>query len=145
VLLVFAAAVGVLFHATAAGAGGLPLRTVARVPLPGPSVRFDYESIDPRTNRLYLAHMDAGRLLVFDLRARRVIRVLAAPGVHGVLAVPELGRLYASATDAHRVLTIDARTEAVLAGPRQGPTPTGSPTIRSSGTCSSPTRAASRR
>jgi len=101
-------------RASAAVEGGLPLRTVARAPLPGPSVRFDYGSVDGRTNRLYLAHMDAGRVLVVDLRARRVIRQIAAPGVHGVLAVPALGRVYASATDAHQVLTIDGRTGAVL-------------------------------
>jgi len=40
-------------------AHALPLRTVARVPLPGASVRFDYTSLDPTTNRLYIAHMDA--------------------------------------------------------------------------------------
>ena len=57
--------------------------------LPGPSNRFDYTSLDPTTNRLYIAHMDAGRLLVFDMRSRRVIKTIAAPGVHGVIAVPQ--------------------------------------------------------
>ena len=60
------------------------------VPLPGPSNRFDYTSIDPTANTLYIAHMDAGQLLVFDLRRRRVVRTIAAPGVHGVIAVPQL-------------------------------------------------------
>ncbi|MGZ4416536.1 MAG: hypothetical protein ACXVRZ_19520, partial [Gaiellaceae bacterium] len=32
---------------------GLPLREIARVSLPGPSVRFDYTSLDPTSNRLY--------------------------------------------------------------------------------------------
>ena len=95
-------------------AAALPLHTVARVPLPGPSVRFDYTSIDPAANRLYIAHMDASRLLVFDLVKRRVIRSIAAPGVHGVIAVPQLQRVYASATNARQVYTIDARSGRVL-------------------------------
>jgi DNA-binding beta-propeller fold protein YncE len=103
----------------------LPLRTVARVALPGPSNRFDYTSIDPQTNELYVAHMDAGRLLAVDLRSRKVVADVAAPGVHGVLAVPQLGRVFASATDAHEVLTLSARTHAVLAHAPAGSYPDG--------------------
>jgi DNA-binding beta-propeller fold protein YncE len=104
---------------------GLPLKPVARVPLPGPSVRFDYESVDPGTNRLYIAHMDASTLLVFDLKTRRVIKTIPVPGVHGVIAVPELGHVYASATDAREVLTIDAATGRVLARAPAGEYPDG--------------------
>jgi DNA-binding beta-propeller fold protein YncE len=105
--------------------GALPLREVARVPLPGPSVRVDYESVDVRTHRLYLAHMDAGTLLVVDLRTRRVLHQIPAPGVHGVLAVPGIARVYASATDAHEVLTIDGRSARVLAHAPAGQYPDG--------------------
>lgn len=101
--------------ATVATAGdGLPLRTVANVELPGPSNRFDYASIDPTTGRLWIAHMDAGRLLAFDVRHRRVVQTVKASGVHGVLAVPQVHRVYASATDDHEMLTIDSRTGRVL-------------------------------
>jgi hypothetical protein len=71
--------------ASAAGAGSttsLPLKQVARVPLPGRSVRFDYQSVDPARHRLYIAHMDADELLVFDTRSRKVIKRIPAPGVH---------------------------------------------------------------
>ena len=104
---------------------GLPLRTVARVPLSGPSVRFDYTSIDPTTNRLYIAHMDASQLLILDLRTRRVIKTIAAPGVHGVIAVPELNRVYASATNAHEAITLDGRTGKLLAHTPAGQYPDG--------------------
>ena len=104
---------------------GVPLKPVARVSLPGSSVRFDYESLDPGTNRLYIAHMDAGTLLVFDVRTRRVVRSIPAPGVHGVIAVPQLGRVFASATDAREVLTIDAATGKVLARAPAGEYPDG--------------------
>lgn len=123
------AAVGVLVVGGSALAqtsgSGLPLREVARVSLPGPSVRFDYTSLDPTSNRLYIAHMDASRLLVFDVRTRKVIKTISAPGVHGVLAVPQVGRVYASATDAHEVLTLNARTDAVIATAPAGQYPDG--------------------
>jgi YVTN family beta-propeller protein len=108
-----------------ASAASFPLRTVARVPLPGPSVRFDYQSLDQTRGRLYIAHMDAGQLLVFDVRSRRVVRTIPAAGVHGVLAVPQAGRVYASATDDHEVLTIDAKTDRVLARAPAGSYPDG--------------------
>jgi DNA-binding beta-propeller fold protein YncE len=107
------------------GVGGLPLKTVAREPLVGPANRFDYASIDPRTHRLYIAHMDADTLLVFDTKARRVVKTIHAPGVHGVIAVPSVGRAYASATNDHEALTIDLRTGAVLARAPAGDYPDG--------------------
>ena len=39
-----------------------PLKTVTDVPLPGPAVRFDYQSLDSTTGRLYIAHMNADRI-----------------------------------------------------------------------------------
>ena len=109
----------------AAASAGLPLKAVARVALPGASVRFDYVSIDPGANRLYIAHMNASELLVFDLRTRHVLQTIPAPGVHGVLAVPQLGRVFASATDAHQLLTLDARTGRVLNRAAAGDYPDG--------------------
>ena len=106
-------------------ANALPLRTVARVPLSGPSVRFDYTSLDPTMSRLYIAHMDASQLLAVDVRTRKIVKTISAPGVHGVIAVPSLGRVYASATDAHEVMTINAKTDAVLARAPAGAYPDG--------------------
>lgn len=104
---------------------GLPLVPVARVPLSGPPVRFDYESFDPGSGRLWIAHMDADQLLAFDVRRRRIVLTIPAPGVHGVLAVPALRRVYASATNVGEVLTIDARTGAILARAPAGRYPDG--------------------
>src|SRR5207249_6495339 len=50
-----------------------PLRVVADVPLPGSASRFDYQSLAPASGRLFISHMGAGQLVVFDLRAGRVI------------------------------------------------------------------------
>ncbi len=117
--------VGAVWASLAMPSGGLPLRAVARVALPGPSVRFDYTSLDPSSNKLYIAHMNASELLVFNVRTRKVVKRLPMPGVHGVIAVPELGRVFASATDAHQVWTIDAKTEAVIATAPAGSYPDG--------------------
>jgi DNA-binding beta-propeller fold protein YncE len=106
-----AAVVAVTSHVSSAR---LPLRLVANVPLPGPANRFDYTSLDPTTGRLYIAHMNAGQLLVFDVQTRRVVQTIAVPGVHGVIVVPELHRVYASATDAREMFTIDSRSGRVI-------------------------------
>ena len=38
--------------------------TVRDVPLPGNTSRFDYESLDPQTHRLYITHLGAGTIPV---------------------------------------------------------------------------------
>jgi DNA-binding beta-propeller fold protein YncE len=95
------------------------------VPLSGPPVRFDYTSLDARTDKLWISHMDASQLVAFDVRTRKIVKTITAPGVHGVIAVPQLDRVFASATDAREVLTIDARTGAVLARAPAGAYPDG--------------------
>jgi DNA-binding beta-propeller fold protein YncE len=95
-----------------------PLKKVADVPLPGPAVRFDYQSIDPSHSRLYIAHMNADQLVMFDVKKRVVVANLDGfANVHGVLAVPELNRVYASATGEHKVAVVDMQTLKVLAKP----------------------------
>jgi DNA-binding beta-propeller fold protein YncE len=69
--------------------------------------------------------MDASQLLAFDVVKRKITKTIAAPGVHGVIAVPQLGRVYASATNAREVLTINARTGSVLARAPAGEYPDG--------------------
>jgi DNA-binding beta-propeller fold protein YncE len=106
-------------------AGSLPLRVVARVPLSGPAVRFDYTSFDPSTHRLWIAHMDADQLLAFDVERRKIVRTIPVPGVHGVIAVPQTGRVYASATNDREAITVNARSGAVLARAPAGDYPDG--------------------
>jgi DNA-binding beta-propeller fold protein YncE len=69
------------------------------VPLPGAATRFDYQSLDPKTGRLVLAHLAASEVVVFDVKSNRVVGTIPdVDHVHGVLTVPELGRVYATAT-----------------------------------------------
>ena len=92
------------------------LRAVADIPLPGPANRFDYQSVDPAAGRLYLSHMNAGRLVVFDLDSGRVLReVDGLPRVTGVWAVPSHHHVYASAAGAHEVAVIDDRSFLIVA------------------------------
>ena len=91
------------------------MKRVASVPLPGGSSRLDYASVDSKRNRLYMAHLGGGLVIVFDTKKRRVVKTIPAPGAHGVLSVPSLGRVYATATGDHELLTIDERTNKVIA------------------------------
>jgi DNA-binding beta-propeller fold protein YncE len=96
-------------------AAGPVLRAVADIPLPGPAVRFDYQSLDLRSDRLYIAHMGAGAIVVVDVKRRRVeATIRGLPGVTGVWAVPALARVYASVSRLHHVAVIDARTMKVI-------------------------------
>lgn len=106
----------VLAGAGAAERDQAPLKKVADVPLPGPAVRFDYQSLDVPEGRLYIAHMNADHLVVFDTKKREVVANLDGfPSVHGVWAVPELGRVYASATGEHKVAVLDMKTLKTIA------------------------------
>lgn len=101
-----------------------PLKKVADVPLPGPAVRFDYQSLDLSRGRLYIAHMNADQLVVFDIRKRAVIANLDGfANIHGVCAVPELDRIYASVTGEHKVAVVDMQTLKIIAktGPAKYP------------------------
>jgi DNA-binding beta-propeller fold protein YncE len=97
-------------------ARALAWRVVADVPLPGPAARFDYQSFDPTTGRLWIAHMGAGEVLAVDVRTRRVVaRVPSMPGVTGVRAVPTLQRVFAALSAGHAVAVLDARSGRVVA------------------------------
>src|SRR5881296_3866948 len=99
-----------------------PLRVITDVPLPGTASRFDYQSLESASGRLFISHMGAGQLVVFDVHAGRVIGNLDGfPTVTGVLAVPAEHRAYASATGDHAVVVVDDSTLQIVAripGPR---------------------------
>src|SRR6266852_935294 len=99
-----------------------PLRVVTDVPLPGSASRFDYQSLEPASGRLFISHMGAGQLVAFDVRAGEVIGNLDGfPTVTGVLAVPAEHRAYASATGDHAVVVVDDSTLQIVTrvqGPR---------------------------
>ena len=96
------------------------LTKIADVPMPGPAVRFDYQSFDPASGRLYIAHMNADQLVVFDTASRKVVANLDGfQRVHGVTVAGPIHRVYASATGRHDVVALD--TEALKIVGRAGP------------------------
>jgi DNA-binding beta-propeller fold protein YncE len=91
--------------------GERALITVADIPMPGPAVRFDYQTFDPSSGRLYIAHMNADQLVVFDTSKRRVVANLDGfRRVHGVTVAPEIQRVYASVTGNHQVAAVDTKS-----------------------------------
>ena len=93
-----------------------PLRLVSDIPLSGSASRFDYQSLDPRSGRLFISHMGAGQLMAFDVRTGTVIATIDGfPRVTGVLAVPAEHRVYASVTGDHAVAVVDDAALKVVA------------------------------
>lgn len=91
------------------------LALVRAIPLPGPANRFDYQSFDPVTHRIYMNHMNAGRTVVFDTDNNRVLTEIGnLARATGVLAVPSHHQVYVSAAGAHEVAIIDDRTLKVV-------------------------------
>ncbi len=92
------------------------LELVKQVPLPGPANRFDYQSFDASTGRIYMNHMNAGRTIVFDADSDRVVREIeGVPRATGVWAVPSHHQVYISAAGAHEVTIVDDRSLEIVA------------------------------
>jgi DNA-binding beta-propeller fold protein YncE len=93
---VAAGLLALLVLATPAVAAG-PLKLVQDVPLPGSTARFDYQAIDPATHRLFISHMGAGSVIVFDLAGCRVLADLPGfPGATGITS--DEGHAFVSVT-----------------------------------------------
>jgi YVTN family beta-propeller protein len=112
------------------GAGGpaaIPgYRVVRDVRLPGDTSRWDYQVYDPSAHRLYIAHLGASQVVVFDTRRQRVAGVVdGVDQVHGLVLAPDLGRLYASATGRNQVAVIDIARLTVIATAPTGSYPDG--------------------
>jgi len=106
--------------------GNLPLRAVGDVPLTGRATRLDYQSFDPQTGRLYIAHLGDDMMTVFDTNTGKVVGdVTDLKRVHGVLAVPDLHRVYASATGTNELAVIDDQTLQIVARVPAGDYPDG--------------------
>jgi DNA-binding beta-propeller fold protein YncE len=101
---------------TAKAAPVAGLKLVREIPLPGPANRFDYQSIDPETDRIYMNHMNAGRTIVFDTKNDKVIvEIMDLPRATGVWTVPSHHQVYVSAAGNHEVAIIDDRSLKIIA------------------------------
>ncbi len=87
----------------------LGLVYVTDISLPGRPVRFDYQSIDSAQPRLYISHMGANSVIVFDLESRKIVgEVRGIPAPTGILNVPGLNRVYVSASAANKVYVVNS-------------------------------------
>jgi len=113
--------------ACAAAATSLPLKVVhSDIPLGGKTDRFDYQSVDPKRRLLFIAHLGSGIVTAFNLRTNRIAtQIPMIPGVHGVLAVPELGEVFATATDRNELYVISEHTFQIVAKAPAGIYPDG--------------------
>src|SRR6266700_4954122 len=113
------------------GSGGGPAslpgyKVVRDVALPGDTSRWDYQIYDPSAHRLYIAHLGASQIVVFDTQGQRVAGVVdGVDQVHGLVLAPDLGRLYASATGRNQVAVIDTARLRVIATAPVGDYPDG--------------------
>jgi YVTN family beta-propeller protein len=102
------------------------LKIVADIPLPGGTTRFDYQSLDPKSGRLYLSHMGDGNVVVFDTKTNKVVASIPGfPVVTGVLVVPALKSVYASVTRNHEVAVLDTEKLTVSKRIKDGKFPDG--------------------
>ena len=99
---------------------------LADIPLTGGTARFDYQSLDSSSGRLYIAHLGSDLVTVFDVNKQAVIGdVKDLKHVHGVLAVPELHRVYASTTGTNELAVIDDQILSIVARVPAGDYPDG--------------------
>jgi DNA-binding beta-propeller fold protein YncE len=104
----------------------LPVHAVGQIALPGDSSRFDYASLDTERGLLFIAHLGASEIVVVDVHAGSVVRVIhGVDQVHGVLVVPQRHRVYATATGANTMIILDEDTGAQLAQAPTGEYPDG--------------------
>jgi YVTN family beta-propeller protein len=102
------------------------LKVVADVSLPGGTTRFDYQSLDAKTGRLYLSHMGDGNVVVFDTKTNKVLaNIPGFPTVTGVLVLPALKSVYASVTRNHEVAVLDTEKLTVSKRIKDGKFPDG--------------------
>jgi len=104
----------------------LGLRKLADIPLEGGETRYDYPSIDPQRGLLFIAHLGAGQVVVFDMKQQKVAAYISdVASAHGIAVVPEMGRVYVSATGTRQVAVIDEQTLRVIARADGGKYPDG--------------------
>src|SRR3954469_22669442 len=83
----------------------LPLVAVADVPLPGHSVRFDYQDIDSANKRLFIAHMDDASVVVVSTVDGALLKVI--PGIstpRGVVVAESVKRVFVTSSPSKLVI-----------------------------------------
>lgn len=114
---------------------GAEIERIADLRLPGPSGRFDYQTVNAASGMLYVNQMGAGRTLVFDLHSRRLVGQAHGLGTPtGITLAADRDRMFISdpgdlldrAWGDGAVVVVDTRTLAVVRRLRADGFPDGS-------------------
>jgi YVTN family beta-propeller protein len=101
-------------------------RVLRDLPLPGDTSRWDYQVYDAAAHRLFVAHLGASEVVVFDTRRQSVVATVRdVASVHGLVLAPDLHRLYASATGRNELAIIDTDSLRVVTTVPAGSFPDG--------------------
>ena len=126
----------ILLFAAALALPGAALAQTAPAPAPAPAPYhllstlviggtggWDYLSVDPAGERLYLSH--GTQVEVVDLKTRQVVgTILNTPGVHGIEVAPRAGRGYITCGRTNQCVVFDLKTLQPLGAPiATGPKP----------------------
>ncbi|HEY5039843.1 MAG TPA: YncE family protein [bacterium] len=107
---------GIAFSSTALADPSSFFRQEQDVPLTGGVSRFDYQIFDPETGFLYISHMGAGQIIIFNTKNGQIANSLSGfPGVTGLFLVPGTHQLYASVTQKHQVVVLNTENLKVVA------------------------------
>lgn len=106
-------------------AASLPLVLVADAPLPGKSVRFDYQDFDAAKGNLVIAHMNDASVVVVRVSDGAVVREIPdIPTARGVVVADEVGRIFVTSSP-NKVVILDNATFAEIARVDSGTAPDG--------------------
>jgi DNA-binding beta-propeller fold protein YncE len=96
-------------HAAPAEGAASPYRLIARYPIGGTEMGYDYLRVDSAKRRVFVAH--ANRVEVLDIDSgRKVGELTGMHGVHGIELIPELGKGYVTAGLDRAVMVFDRDT-----------------------------------
>lgn len=88
----------------------LPLIRVADIDLPGGATRFDYQDVDRRRQRLFIAHMNDASVLAIDLKDSKVLKEFKGiPVARGVAVAENVGLVFVTSSP-HQVVVIGEET-----------------------------------
>ena len=93
--------------ATPAPPAKTPYQQITEIPIGGEA--WGYYTIDSAAHRLYLSH--STKVMVVDLKKNAVVAEIPdTPGVHGFVAVPELGRGFSTNGKESKASVVDLTT-----------------------------------
>jgi DNA-binding beta-propeller fold protein YncE len=90
-----------------------PLTAGESIALPGTSGGFDFIRVDTAGNRLLLGHEGNKSFDVFDLKSRKLLKIVPTGVSQDGAANPKLNEYYVSGNDPGRMVIVDAKTLAV--------------------------------